>query len=72
MFINISIVLAYYLTHPGINNQIKDQTLAGLPNCASVGIRMNSSVKQPYTHCRHRYLLMLIYKTKKYPFQKQK
>ena len=49
MFINISIVLAYYLTHPGISNQIKDQTLAGLPNRASIGIHTNSSVKQPYT-----------------------
>ena len=46
MFINISIVLAYYLTHPGISNQIKDRTLAGLPNRASVGIRTNSSAKK--------------------------
>ena len=37
MVINMSIVLAYYLTHPGISNQIKDRTLAGLPNHASVG-----------------------------------
>ena len=72
MFINISIVLAYYLTHPGISNQIKDQTLAGLPNRASVGIRTNSSAKQPYTHCRHRYLLMLIYKKKKIPIPETK
>ena len=49
MFINISIVLAYYLIHPGISNQIEGRTLAGLPNRASVGIRTNSSVKQPYT-----------------------
>ena len=67
MIINISIVLAYYLTHPGISNQRKDQTLGGLPNRDSVGICTNSSVKQPYTHCRHRYLLMLIYIKKKIP-----
>ena len=72
MFINISIVLAYYLTHPGISNQRKDQTLGGLPNRDSIGICTNSSVKQPYTHCRHRYLLMLILKKKNYPFQKRK
>ena len=72
MFINISIVLAYNLIHPGISNQIKDRTLAELPNRASIGIRTNSSVKQPYTHCRHRYLLILIYKKKKIPIAETK